>query len=175
MSAHTKFHTLLTCLIVILITTGLYSRLRAASTQTTVQESANQVWGSPATWSSTNPPSASYFDNPIPIGMGARAIGMGEAFTAISDDLSGVWYNPAGLTQMEKNEVNWMGGDRYTDEPYTGFLSASYMLQNRMVFALSLERPWHPTGFYPDVVSGQYPGFTTFPGARHFKSPEPKA
>lgn len=96
----------------------------------------------------------------MPIGMGARAIGMGEAFAGLSDEESGVWYNPAGLTQMNKNEINWMGGDRYSDMPYLGFLSASYMLQNRMVFAVSWERPWHPTGFYPDMVSGTYPGFT---------------
>jgi len=125
--------------------------------QATDQGAANQVWGSPATWS--NPPSAANFNEPMPIGMGARAIGMGEAFAGLADDLSGVWYNPAGLTTMNKNEVDWMGGDRYTDAPYLGFLSASYMLQNRMVFAVSYERPWHPTGFYPDVVSGQYPGF----------------
>lgn len=107
----------------------------------------------------------------MPIGMGARAIGMGESFAALSDELAGVWYNPAGLTQMNKNEVVWMGGDRYSDMPYLGFLSASYMLQNRMVFALSWMRPWHPTGFYPDMVSGNYPGFTKWTGATPINIP----
>jgi len=96
--------------------------------------------------------------------MGARPIGMGEAFTALSDELSGVWYNPAGLTQMNKNEVQIMGGDRYSDMPYLGFVSGSYMLQNRMVFGLSLMRPFHPTGFYPEMVAGTYPGFTKWQG-----------
>jgi len=100
----------------------------------------------------------------MPIGMGARPIGMGEAFTALSDELSGVWYNPAGLTQMNKNEVQIMGGDRYSDMPYLGFVSGSYMLQNRMVFGLSLMRPFHPTGFYPEMVAGTYPGFTKWQG-----------
>ena len=31
--------------------------------------------------------------------VGTKAIGLGGAFTAVSDDLSGVFYNPAGLTQ----------------------------------------------------------------------------
>ncbi|MES2200947.1 MAG: hypothetical protein V4498_01700, partial [candidate division FCPU426 bacterium] len=112
------------------------------------------------------PPPAHRFNNPIPIGMGARAIGMGEAFSGMADDLSGIWYNPAGLAQMEKNDVEWMGGDRYSAIPYSGFLAASYMLQNRMVFALSWMRPWHPTGFYPDVIGGSYSGFTKWTGSQ---------
>jgi hypothetical protein len=31
------------------------------------------------------------------LGFGARALGMGEAFTAVADDVSCVYYNPAGL------------------------------------------------------------------------------
>ena len=34
------------------------------------------------------------------LGQSARAIAMGNAYTAVSDDLSAVWYNPAGLTQL---------------------------------------------------------------------------
>jgi len=29
--------------------------------------------------------------------MGARATGMGNAFTAVADDASAAWYNPAGI------------------------------------------------------------------------------
>ena len=31
------------------------------------------------------------------LGFGARALGMGEAYTAVADDISCVYYNPAGL------------------------------------------------------------------------------
>jgi len=34
-------------------------------------------------------------------GFGARAIGMGGAFTAVADDFSAIYYNPAGLAQIE--------------------------------------------------------------------------
>lgn len=35
----------------------------------------------------------------------ARPIGMGGAFTAIADDVNSVWYNPAGLTNVQRNSV----------------------------------------------------------------------
>jgi hypothetical protein len=33
----------------------------------------------------------------LKLGVDARAVGMGEAYTAVSDDISSVWWNPAGL------------------------------------------------------------------------------
>lgn len=38
-------------------------------------------------------------------GLGARAIGMGESFTAVADDLSALYYNPAGLAQLQQPEI----------------------------------------------------------------------
>jgi hypothetical protein len=35
----------------------------------------------------------------------ARPIGMGGAFTAIADDINSVWYNPAGIVNVERNSV----------------------------------------------------------------------
>lgn len=127
------------------------------------REAANQVWGNLSTWGQANPPPANHFAFPIPVGMGARPLGMGEAFTAMADELSAIWWNAAGLVQTEKNEIHWMGGDRLSSIPYTGFFAANYMLQNRMNFALSYMRPYHPTGFYPDVIAGSYEGFTKWP------------
>ncbi len=118
---------------------------------------ANEIWGNPQNYGQSPSPAATYFANPLAIGMGARPLGMGEAFTAIADEESAVWWNPAGLTQMDTNEVHWMGGDRVmVDAPFSGFASASYMLDNRMVFALSYERPYHPIGRYPNVLGGSY-------------------
>ncbi|MBM4175577.1 MAG: hypothetical protein FJ213_05305 [Ignavibacteria bacterium] len=40
------------------------------------------------------------------IGVGAKALGMGGAFTAISDDYSATYWNPAGLFQVKRMEFN---------------------------------------------------------------------
>ena len=37
---------------------------------------------------------------------GEKAPGMGGAFTAISDDVSGMYYNPAGLSFSDKNYIS---------------------------------------------------------------------
>lgn len=153
-------------LLVLVAMLSLPQRVVAVNT-TNEQEIANSVFGNLSTWSNNYngpPPPANNFAQPVPLGMGARALGMGEAFTGLADDLSAVWWNPAGLVQTEKNEVQWMGGDHDTDYLYTGFFSANYMLQNRMNFALSYERPYHPTGAYPDVIQGQYFGATHYTG-----------
>lgn len=45
------------------------------------------------------------------IGGGVRALGMGSAFTGISDDASASYWNPAGLGQLEKGELSLMWSD----------------------------------------------------------------
>jgi hypothetical protein len=39
------------------------------------------------------------------MGVGARACGMGEAFTSIADDATAIYWNPAGLGKLEHIEV----------------------------------------------------------------------
>lgn len=48
----------------------------------------------------------------LKIGVGGRAVGLGEAFVAIANDASALYWNPAGAVQFEKNQVvfshvNW--------------------------------------------------------------------
>lgn len=42
--------------------------------------------------------------------MATRAAGMGSAFTAVADDASAAWYNPAGVAFMDSNQL-MLGGD----------------------------------------------------------------
>lgn len=51
----------------------------------------------------------------LKIGVGARAIGMGEGFSAIADDTSAIHYNPAGLVHISSPCIStmynqWIGG-----------------------------------------------------------------
>jgi len=54
----------------------------------------------------------------LDIGISARAMGMGEAYSAIANDVSAVYYNPAGLTQLFSREamfthINYPAGINY--------------------------------------------------------------
>jgi len=45
----------------------------------------------------------------LKIPVGARAISMGEAFTALADDSSALYWNPAGMSMLRQKEVSFMG------------------------------------------------------------------
>jgi len=47
--------------------------------------------------------------SPTPVGSGARAAGMADAFVAIADDATAASWNPAGLVQLEKPEFSIVG------------------------------------------------------------------
>jgi hypothetical protein len=56
----------------------------------------------------------------LKLGLGARAIGMGEAFTAMAGDPSCIYWNPAGLASVEKSSVlfsymKWVGDIHYAN------------------------------------------------------------
>ncbi len=108
-------------------------------------------------WEKTKDP---FFDKYGSFGAGARAIGMGEAFSAIADDASAIYYNPAGLAQMDHNELFWTGGSYYSSQPYTDFASLVAALGSQYI-GLSYYKPYHPIGDYPATVqipSGVGPG-----------------
>lgn len=100
------------------------------------------------TWEKVKEP---FFNKWNPFGVGARAIGMGQAFTAIADDASAVYYNPAGLAQLDHNELAWTGGSYYKDMPFTNFASCNIGLGSQYL-ALSYMKLYHSVGLYPDGI-----------------------
>lgn len=47
--------------------------------------------------------------SPSPLGSGARALGMGNAFIAVADDATAASWNPGGLMQLETPEMSVVG------------------------------------------------------------------
>jgi len=57
-------------------------------------------------------------------GVGARAMGMGRAFVAFSDDASAIYWNPAGMLGAKRNELTSLYSNLYYDSRYAymGFI-----------------------------------------------------
>jgi hypothetical protein len=100
-------------------------------------------------WESVSEP---FFNKYNPFGVGARAIGMSEAFSAIADDATAVYYNPAGLAQLDHNEIHWTGGSYYKSVPWTN--NASFVMSlGGQFFGLSYMKLYHPIGRYPNKIT----------------------
>jgi len=59
----------------------------------------------------------------LQIGVSARAIGLGEAYTAVTNDALSIFWNPAGLAQVERHAwgfsyVSWLADVRYQTAAY---------------------------------------------------------
>ncbi|MDD5593594.1 MAG: S-layer homology domain-containing protein [Candidatus Margulisbacteria bacterium] len=52
-----------------------------------------------------------FTDDPVKIGVGARPMGMGKAFVAVSDDGSGILMNPAGISHIK----SWIAFSMYSN------------------------------------------------------------
>lgn len=65
----------------------------------------------------------------LELGVSARSMGMGDAFTAVANDVSAVYYNPAGLTSLLGTEIM----ATYVDMPagiQYGFFAAGFPLES---------------------------------------------
>jgi long-subunit fatty acid transport protein len=68
----------------------------------------------------------------LKLGAGARAAGMGDAFTSISDDVTAAYWNPAGLAQIKKTELSMMHNTYLVDTQYQ-FLGAAFPVKSNTV------------------------------------------
>jgi long-subunit fatty acid transport protein len=71
-------------------------------------------------------------------GAGARAAGMGDAFSSVADDVTAAYWNPAGLSQMEQPEISVMQNTGLVDSQYQ--YAAGAMPWGGNTLALSLYR-----------------------------------
>jgi long-subunit fatty acid transport protein len=97
---------------------------------------------------------------PVPVGSGARAMGMAGAFISVCDDATAASWNPAGLIQLERPELSIVGahdarqsryssdshpeidGDHYDAVTSLNYLSATFPLHwhRNMVVSINYQR-----------------------------------
>lgn len=82
----------------------------------------------------------SYAGDFIKIGPGVRAQGMGGAFAAIADDGSAFYWNPAGLAQIKKPQIELMRAFLYDDLATYDNLSVCLPLPNDVVIGFNWTR-----------------------------------
>ncbi|MBI4051362.1 MAG: PorV/PorQ family protein [Elusimicrobia bacterium] len=70
-------------------------------------------------------------------GAGARALSMGGAFFAIADDSSASYWNPAGLSLMERKEITAMQASLFVDTSLS-FLTYAHPTATNGTFALNI-------------------------------------
>jgi len=76
----------------------------------------------------------------LDIEVGGRALGMGGAFVALANDGSGPLFNPAGLAQVHRREVNLMHTWLFTGMASHDFASFAAPIGEGLGFGLSLVR-----------------------------------
>lgn len=67
----------------------------------------------------------------LKINVGARAVGMGGAFTGLANDESALYYNPAGISSFEENRFI-LGYHNYFVEMQSGFAGYIRQLSDQM-------------------------------------------
>lgn len=73
--------------------------------------------------------------DPLILGVGARALGMGRAFVAVAEDADTIFTNPAGLGEIDGFEFTSMSGAPLEDLKYTT-LGGVYPLGDKSAFGL---------------------------------------
>jgi hypothetical protein len=106
----------------------------------------------------------------LKIGISARAVGMGEAFLAVADDASALYYNPAGLVGVEGREVlaSHTALPADVNYEYTGIV---WRLGENLVGlsfgalytdAMMVTTPTHPEGTGEEFVYSCFQGGLTY-------------
>ena len=98
------------------------------------------------------------------VGVGARTAAMGHTFTGIADDVSSIYWNPAGLGQLKRPQLtimgaDWLGGIRH------GWIGFGQSLGKWMSVGADVSYMW--SGDIPQTVEseadvGRYQEMGTF-------------
>lgn len=74
------------------------------------------------------------------IGVGARALAMGSAHVAVAEDVTSVYWNPAGLTSMKVLQIHGMHSERFSGVVNWDFLGVGIPTKGSFSLAVGLFR-----------------------------------
>lgn len=74
------------------------------------------------------------------IGVGGRPLGMGGAYTAIANDVTAAYYNPAGLAQLNYPQIGLMYENRYAGVVNYNYAGVALPYGADYTFALTITR-----------------------------------
>lgn len=99
----------------------------------------------------------------LKIGVGGRATAMGDAFVAVANDVSALYWNPAGLTQFTDNQIIFSHNQWVVDINHD-FVGAVYHLDDANSFGVSVTAltmdEMKVTTEYAPFGTGEYFGFS---------------
>ena len=95
----------------------------------------------------------------LDVSMGARASGMGEAFTVIGQDATALFYNPAGIGEIEGNFDVSVGGTRWIADIQYLYVAGVYNAGVWGKFGFSLITPDYGDIYGTKVVEGADYGY----------------
>ncbi|MFA6472810.1 MAG: hypothetical protein WCU00_12295 [Candidatus Latescibacterota bacterium] len=74
----------------------------------------------------------------LELGAGARALGMGSAFIAVTDGATSPYYNPAGLLKLKTREANLMHSEQFGGLENYNTISGASLLSDRDAIGFTL-------------------------------------
>jgi hypothetical protein len=83
---------------------------------------------------------AKYAGEFMAIGVGGRPMGMGGAFTAIANDITSAYYNPAGLANLNYPQISLMHDERYGNLVNYDYAAFALPYREDMTFAITITR-----------------------------------
>jgi hypothetical protein len=91
----------------------------------------------------------------LELGVGARALGMGSAYVALSDDAYGFYWNPSGMAFLTNFQVASMYADLFNSFEKQNFLSAAMPVFGGVTISLAwMRRSIDDIPRYRDFING---------------------
>jgi hypothetical protein len=86
----------------------------------------------------TNAQVSKYSNEFLSLGIGARGLAMSNTFTALTDDVTAAYWNPAGLVRMQKPyQLTVMHAEYFAGIAKYDYIGAGYKIDNKQAVAFS--------------------------------------